>query len=248
MRRLPNPAQPSHLAALEFARLAEVPPDAVTLAAAIDQRCSDRRPYLPEPVPGAVLDALTAAADAEHASLTVADTVTARRELVVAMTTANAEQRDDPAYRTELATWAARGLGAVDGVPASSLRAPDPLARPLLARDFSPAGRGDLTTPPMDDGAVLAVLSTLGDDRRSWLVAGEALSAVLLTATATGLASCPLSQVAENDLARETVRTAVLGDSRQPQLLVRLGWPPNRTSPMPRSPRRPYSEVIAGTA
>jgi len=248
VHRLPNPAQPSHLAALEFVRFVDVPPYAVTQARAIEQRCTDRRPYLPEPVPTAVLDRLTAAANAEHATLTVADTLTARREVVVAMTTANAEQRNDPAYRTELATWAARGFGAVDGVPVSSLRAPDPLARPLLARDFSSAGPGELASAPMDDGALLAVLSTRGDDRRSWLTAGEALSAMVLTATAAGLASCPLSQVVESDLARETVQSAVLGGRGQPQLLVRLGWPPNRTSPMPRSPRRPCAEVIAETA
>jgi nitroreductase len=245
--RLPNPADPDHLASLEFERLGTVGPAAVALARAIARRRSDRRPFLPQtaspPLSRALLRRLAGVAWHEHGILTVADTDYARRELVVAMGMVNQLQRHDPAYGVELAAWAGRRLGAVEGVPASALRAQEPFGRPAVARDFTAAGRGELTAPPIDDGAVLAVLGTPDDDPRAWLQAGEALSAVLLTATARGLASCTLSQISEADEARDVVRSAVLGDG-EPQLLLRLGWPVTPTHPAPSSPRRPLAEVL----
>lgn len=244
VHRLPNPAQPEHLASLQFARLTSVPEPAVTLTTAITGRHSDRRPFLPAAVPDGVLRRLAMAARSEHATLTVAGTEAIRRELVVAMTAVNELQRDDPGYRGELAAWAGRRLGSVEGVPASALRSVDATSRPVLGRDFAPAGAGDLAAPPIDDGAVVAVLSTELDDRRGWLHAGEALSAVLLTATAAGLASCTLSQVAEDDIARDVVRSDVLDGNGEPQLLLRLGWPVTPSYPAPQSPRRPLADVV----
>lgn len=244
VHRLPNPVEHQHLAALEFAPYPEVPASAITLVRAMELRRTDRRPFLPEVVPDALLARLVSAAEAEEASLTVARSVPARRELVVAMAAVNEIQRDNASYRAELAAWAGRGVGAVDGVPASSLRVAAEPARPVLGRDFSAAGAGHLTVPPVDDGAMLAVLSTQLDDWRSWLRAGEALSAVLLTATAAGLASCTLSQIAEAGVPRDVVRSAVLGGVGEPQLLVRLGWPVTSEFPGPHSPRRPVSELL----
>jgi hypothetical protein len=242
VHRLPNPADGDHLAALEFVPHRQPPEPALAMAGAITARHTDRRPFLPDPVPPAVLRTLVSAAAAEHATLTVAGSDAARRELVLAMTMVDRAQRDDSAYRTELAVWAGRGPGAVDGVPAGSLRSGGPTGRPMLARDFSTAGDGRLTAPPMDDGAVLAVLSTGMDDHRRWLAAGEALSAVLLGATAAGLASCTLSQIAETRSARDAVRAA-LGRAGEPQLLVRLGWPVTERFPGNRTPRRPVTEA-----
>jgi len=243
VHRLPNPGQPDHLASLEFARLPGLPSSRLAQAAAISVRRSDRRPFLQRPVSRPLLRRLAAAAWDERGILTVADTQYARRELTVAMGLVNDLQRQDAGYRIELAAWAGRRLGAVDGVPASALRAGRAVGRSLLARDFSAAGTGDLTAPPIDDGAELAILGTERDDRLGWLHAGEALSAVLLMATAHGLASCTLSQVAEADEARDVVRAAALDDG-EPQLLVRLGWPVTATYPAAASPRRPLSEVL----
>jgi len=243
VRHLPNPAEPNHLASMEFARLKTVPDQVVHLARAITDRRTDRRPFLPAPVPDADLDRMEIAAELEHATLTVVDSAAARRELVVAMTAVNELQRDDADYRAELAVWAGRRLGAVDGAPASELLDAQQNGRPLLARDFAAAGGGDLRFPPIDDGAALAVLSTRRDDRPSWLCAGEALSAVLLAATRAGLASCTLSQIAEVQPVRDAVRAAVPG-AGQPQLLLRLGWAVTADYPAPRSPRRPLAEVV----
>lgn len=248
VHRLPNPAEPDHLAALEFSRMSALDERALRLANAASQRHSDRRPYLPDPVPAELLALLNETARAEHAQLTIAATQAQRRELMVALAQANTEQRCDPGYLAELANWAGRSHVASEGVPATNLRAPDPYGRAVIGRDFSSAGQGTLLGGPVDDGAVLAVLSTQLDDRRSWLQTGEALSAVLLEATAAGLATCTLSQVAESRAARDTVRFGVLGGNGEPQVAVRIGWPVTARFPAPLTGRRAIDEFVDALA
>src|SRR5215470_10492638 len=248
VHRLPNPAEPGHLAALEFSRPPEVDEQAVRLANAASTRHSDRRPYLLDRVPDELLGQLIAAAEAEHGSLTIVSSEAHRRDLILALAQVNAMQRTDPAYRAELAAWAGRSHVAKEGVPASNLRAPDPFGRSVLGRDFTPAGSGGLVSAPIDDGAVFAVLSTELDDRGSWLRAGEALSAVLLDATAAGLATCALSQVAESQLARNLVRSGVLTGMGEPQVALRIGWPITAEFPAPLTQRRSFEEVVDRTA
>src|SRR5205823_14103310 len=65
VHRLPNPALSDHLASIEFSRLSEVDPTAVTLAAVAADRRTDRRPFLPDPVPAEVLASLREASEAE---------------------------------------------------------------------------------------------------------------------------------------------------------------------------------------
>ena len=245
VHRLPNPAsEPDHLAALEFSRMTTVDETAVRLAKAAEVRCTDRRPFLPDPVPVALLDDLVAAAEPAGVSFSIARTQEHRRELTVAIAQVNAAQRCDPSYRLELAAWAGRSSVASDGVPSTSLRAPDRLGRSVLGRDFTIASTGYLLAPPLDDGAVLAVLGTAADDPRSWLATGEALSAVLLTATAAGLATCTLSQIAELRVARDVVRSALLAGAGEPQIAVRVGWPVTAVFPGHRTSRRAFDEVV----
>lgn len=244
VRRLPNPADPDHLASIEYTPLTAVPRRTLTLASAIPARHTDRRPYLAADLLESTLADLVAAAAGEHASLVLASSSAQRRELTVAMSLVNSVQRDDPEHRAELAAWAGRSRAAHEGVPAAQLRDVHDGGRAVLGRDFAAAGDGELTAPPIDDGATFAVLATDGDDVRSWLHAGEALSAVLLTATAAGLATCTLSQIGENPLARDVVRDATLDGGGQPQLLVRVGVaiaPAPPTSPVA---RRPVDDVL----
>ncbi|WP_210435298.1 nitroreductase family protein [Saccharopolyspora sp. ASAGF58] len=241
VHRLPNPAQPDHLASIEFTELTEVDPHVETLAAAAANRRTDRRPFLADPVAQEVLAPLREFARLEDCTLSFALEDRERREVELAIQHAGAEQRDRPEYRQELAAWAGRHASA-EGVPARSL--PAEHLRGMPERDFALVAEGELPVPILDDGAVLAVLATRGDSYESWLAAGEALSAVLLSATKQRLATCPLSQVGEVGTARNQVRDQVLGGSGFPQMVIRLGWPVTSEFPGPLTPRRPLSEVV----
>lgn len=244
VHRLPNPAEPQHLAAIDFDRVSSPPESVVTMAGAAARRHTDRRPFLPDRLPPRLLDDLVKAAADEHVTLTVVDSPHALRELVVAFSHVNAMQRDDFAYRTELMAWSGRSRGATEGVPANEIRDAGTYSRGMIGRDFGLIGGGELAAPPLDDGATLVILSTGDDKRTSWLRTGEALSAVLLTATAAGLASCTLSQVAELSTTRHLVRSAVLSGAGEPHLAVRIGWPVTSDFPAPLAPRRPLSEIV----
>ncbi|WP_211840730.1 Acg family FMN-binding oxidoreductase [Saccharopolyspora hirsuta] len=241
VHRLPNPAQPEHLASIEFSELAGVDPHVETLAAAASERRSDRRPFLTDPVPQEVLAPLREVARLESCTLTFAVGDRERRELELAIEHAGSVQRRQPEYQQELAAWAGRHASA-EGIPARSL--PAEHLRGMPERDFALVAEGELPVPVLDDGAVLAVLSTSGDTFDDWLTTGEALSAVLLSATEQRLATCTLSQVGEVAASRNEVREAILGGIGWPQLAVRIGWPVTYEFPGPLTPRRPLSEVV----
>ena len=162
-----------------------------------------------------------------------------RSALLEAIRDAAIQQRDVPGYETELATWSGHRAGS-DGVPAANLlrrkAAGVPVARTFAPGDIHPDG------PDREDGALFTVLGTASDDPLSRLRAGEALSAVLLTATTLGLATCPLSQPLEISSARLSLRDDVLGGSLSPQIVLRLGWAPAGPG-LPATPRRSFAHI-----
>ncbi|MDX3189679.1 hypothetical protein PV458_14850 [Streptomyces sp. MN03-5084-2B] len=96
-----------------------------------------------------------------------------------------------------------------------------------------------LTRPPaLGTGGEVLVLATASDDRMALLRAGEATSAVLLSATALGLVSCPIPP--PWDTQEEFTRTT----SAHPQVLLRVGWAPPGSEPLPPTPRRRLGHVL----
>lgn len=246
VHRVPNPADPTHLASIEPHRHAETDDD-ILLAGTILRRRSDRRPLSSWPVPSSHVDRMIAAAAKAGALLVpVADAPT-RAKLLAATAEAARQQEDDPDYAMEIAEWSGRGPFATDGVLAASSPAEGGSHSAITMRTF-PGGTmpsylgGDDTA---DEATVLLALATAGDDTVSRLRAGEAASAALLVATELGLATCPLSQVLEVADTRQAVATDVLEDSAMPQLLIRVGWAPTTAGRLPSSPRRPLTEVVA---
>jgi len=146
-------------------------------------------------------------------------------------------------YLAELATWSGR-YAAVAGVPARSTPVSDPTAT-IPGRFFAgPALPMAPESSSADDSAVVIALGTRTDDRLAQLRAGEATSAVLLSATSMGLASCPVTEPLEIAATRETVRSDVFGGGDYPQMLLRVGWAPINADPLPATPRRDLSDFV----
>lgn len=125
------------------------------------------------------------------------------------------------------------------------LRQVEPLLRlDLPAPTFaSPALPQPDTGPAAQDNGVLVALGTPNDDDLARLRAGEATSLVLLSATALGLATCPMTEPLEIPAARDAVRADVFGASAYPQMMMRFGWAPPDAEPLPATPRRPLLDV-----
>ncbi|WP_109522647.1 MULTISPECIES: Acg family FMN-binding oxidoreductase [Nocardia] len=238
VHRLPDPEDPNHLAAIELVRNHPTPID-VALSEAITRRQTDRRRYGSWPIPPGHRGLLVERAGALGAILRpVADR--ARDRLIETTRAAAAQHAQDPEYLFELTIWSGRHSTS-DGVPTRNTPSPRPKDE-LPARKF--AGGELVDTAEQPDAAQLLVLGTSADDRVSRLRAGEALSAVLLTATNIGLATCALTEALEIPELRRQVRVGVLDDSAYPQVIVRFGWAPTSAPPLPETPRRTVDEVL----
>jgi nitroreductase len=239
VHRFPNPADPGHLAAIELHRYPASESD-VTLAAAIPRRRTDRRHFSSWPVPQGDIALMGARAARAGVMLRRVDALTNLKHLI---SEAAWRHRTDYDYLSELATWSGR-YASTAGVPARSTPEPDPAAA-VPARSF--AGAVLTQTPganPVDDNAAVVALGTAEDDKMAQLRAGEATSLVLLTATALGLASCPITEPLEIPETRASVRAEVFGDDGYPQMLLRIGWAPVNADPLPATPRRNLAEVV----
>ena len=236
VRLLPDPGAPLLLATVRFRghyRAGDVERD---LHAAIEERRTNRQPFGDQPVPAGVLARMTEAASAEGAILHILDRGETARVLQLAADAERA-QLADPAYHAELARWVG-GQRDRDGIPDTALgpRSPD---FPTPVRDFTPRSRpGPAGYARFEDAPQLAVLSVRCGGAADWLRAGQALQRVLLTATAAGIATCPLTQPLE------TSDAWLVRDSRsgieQPQMIVRIGYAP----PVPPAPRRPVGDIL----
>ncbi len=240
VHRFPNPAEPNYLAALELHPYPAGDLD-VALAAAIPRRRTDRRYYSSWPVPHGDIALMGARAARAGVIMRRVDDIAGLKRLVIE---AGRRHATDVGYLAELTRWTGR-YGSTAGVPARNVPSSDG-AGPIPSRTF--AG-GNLSQPsntdPADDHAVVVALGTVEDDRLSRLRAGESTSTVLLTATALGLASCPITEPLEVAETRAALYSDVFGEEGYPQMLLRIGWAPVNSDPLPPTPRRDLSEVVA---
>jgi nitroreductase len=238
--RLPNAADTSHLAAIELEPYPATEVD-IALAAAILRRRTDRRRYSARPVSAGDISLMGARAARAGVMLRNVESLTRLSELVSEAAYRHAASFE---YLSELSTWSGR-YASQAGVPARSAPRLDP-ATAIPRRAFAgPVLTEPPGTSPADDDAVVLALGTRDDDDVSRLRAGEATSTVLLTATALGLASCPITEPLEIREIRDEVAADVFGTSGYPQMLLRIGWAPVNAEPLPATPRRPLSDVVA---
>lgn len=248
VERLPDPENRHHLATVT---LCSGPADhaAASMSPFIERRQTDRRRMGHTALTAAQTRALADAAARAGAALVPVATPAARQRLAAVLAEASHRQPFVPGYAAELRMWTGRYGGSRDGVPRENV-APSPvgLEEPSPLRAFP---HGLLAQPrephgprPPDDAASLFVVTTPGDDVVDRLRAGEATSAVLLTATGMGLATTPLSQAVEVRATRDLIRRTVLRVPEYPQILLRVGHRAELADDLPETPRRGLSAVL----
>jgi nitroreductase len=214
-------------------------PDEHRLHQAIPKRRSNRRPFLPTPVPEGDRQALARAVHEEGCRLHVVERerLSALEELVHR---AHRAQMDDPKFRSELARWTGRAEAEAEGVPVSAAGPEREPHDQWVLRDFS-AGQARPRVPGKDfeNDPLVVVVCSYHAGRLSDLQAGQAMQRMLLTATSLGLAASLISQVIEVDQTREELRR-LLGGRLQPQALLRLGY----GSPTPATPRLDPADLL----
>jgi nitroreductase len=237
VRLLPDPRDPDLVATVAVGPAGPVPDDFRALADAIPRRQTNRRPFGSTRIPDAVLNTVAAAARAEGGSLVVVDDAATRSAVLSLARSAQQRQRSDPRYRRELAAWTRPGRGHVDGIPGETF-GPRPELAALPLRDFDLDHTTDRRVARFEREPTIALLYTFGDTTQDWLRAGQALERVLLTATAHGLATTPLTQAVEVRQLRQ-----LLSAPEEPQAvqsIIRLGY----ARRVRQAPRRPLADVI----
>lgn len=236
VERLPEPADSTRLAHVRLHR--EPCPDAVSILDAMRTRCTDRRRFTSWPVPDAHLEALSEEARVWEATAVPVLDLATRFRLELSVRRALDLRASDPLAAAEQRRWT--GRAGDDGVPLQAV----PEAPPGDDR-LSRFGDGLLsdTRAEVESSDGLIVLGGAADDPLSWLRTGEALSALWIRATRTGLSVLPLSQPVEVPATRAELQTLLRG-AVVPHLLVRIGWQAIGRSELPRTPRRPLDEVL----
>jgi hypothetical protein len=240
VQHFPDPANPNVVARLSVGDAWPTGRNAA-LDRAIDQRRTNRRAFMADPVPGSLVTKLAAVVAAEGAVL-VPVTSPAHRAAVAELTTLAAHlENEDPQYLAEMLAWTTDDPRRPDGVQAASMPyAGTGTDRPSPIRSFDVRGMGWL--PPAgrfgpDD--CLLVLCSEQDEPAGWLHAGEALERLWLELTDYGYWASPMTQIVEVRITHDRLREE-LGLSTHPQLLLRVGRAP---AAMP-TPRRSEHDVI----
>jgi nitroreductase len=233
---LPSPAEPDWLARVMLDRSSGKPAAESELMPFIEGRRTWRKRFTDRPVGKDEMARLAEAAGIEGAWLRPLLEAGSRHELVALIIEGDAMQWANPSWRRELALWMhPRRQG--DGLTVPELAAP--LAQ-FVVRSFDMGGGVAAKDLQLAEASpLLAVLGTQGDQPHDWLLAGQALQRVLLTACRLGLQASYLNQPVEIAALRSKLRD-ITGEGF-PQIVLRLGYPGDE---LPATPRRPLGEII----
>jgi nitroreductase len=234
---LPDSAQPDLLATVWIGGARVPSPEVRVLAAAIDRRSSNRRPFTDRVVPPHHRWNLVRATDQEGAHLVLLERPSDLSAFAGLLRRADHLQEQDPAFQAELKRWTATHPDRDDGVPRSA-GGPRPAEGSILKlRDFHES----TTERRFEQDPLVAVLATPGDTPLDQLRGGQALQRLLLGATVEGLSASFLSQPTEIPAIRGALRE-LIGARAHPQTVLRIGY----GYPAPQTPRRP-AHTVTGT-
>ncbi|TAM91101.1 MAG: hypothetical protein EPN43_04780 [Jatrophihabitans sp.] len=240
VHRFPNPQDPELVARVEVGPVGTFPGSG-SLDHAIDQRRTNRRQFIGDPLPQQLILHLQWIAHTEGAVLVPA--VSPEAVAAVADTSAFADDIEmaDAGYLAEIAAWTTDDPRRCDGVQMASVpRNGGGSSEGPMVREFDLDGLGWLPTPARETNRqTLLLLCARGDDERTWLRTGEALERIWLTLTDAGFSASPLTQAVEVRSAHRMLQER-LGLSAIPQILLRAGQAPQAAA----SRRRPAREVI----
>ena len=240
--RMPNPADPDHLAQLRIDGRAPTPAEPLTAhrMQTIRLRHTDRRPASGTPVAADDLAAITTAVEAELTWLHILrpDQVL---DLAAAIDRARGTEAAESAWQAELAYWTGGTRPTRSGIADTAIpdRAPQTT---VPSRNFGHHGDQPVSAEH-DQVAIFAILYGRNDEPLDWLRAGEALSAGWLTATELGVSVLPLSATVEVTATRQAMRV-LLASTGHPYLVLRLGTVNSDGPGPPHATRLPAHQII----
>lgn len=254
---LPDPNDADHLARVVAGPAADHAPTSEewALAQAVWERRSYRDTFQPRRLTRGLVVDLEQAVAAEGCSLRAVERPGEREGIAALVAEADRHFAADERAQEELAGWSrweqtlAPGERLQDGIPRSAVARGTMAAGGVFRqRDFDVDGSVTAESMPAESKAGgpedpdVAALFTPGDEMADWLMAGGALSALLLTAACGGAAASLLNQPLDHLVPRVRVNE-VLHVPGVVQVLLRLGYPgPDARHFL--TPRRPVDDVL----
>ncbi|OZD80057.1 hypothetical protein CH273_17480 [Rhodococcus sp. 05-339-2] len=239
---LPSAGRSDHLAHVHFVHDAHPRSHEFDLLTAINRRHSDRRTFGPVGDDRILTRYVLQACARYDTAITVLSSQ-ARTTLAKASELSAAVRKYDATYQAEIRWWAGHSMKS-GGIPPEALISRAQASRVPINRRFPEPREADRTVERehVTDESTVVLLSTASDGRIDWLQCGQALSSILLAATADGLATCPLTHMTEQSGSRRVVES-LAPRGGVPQVLIRIGVP--MTGSPRRTPRRAVTSVLS---
>ena len=220
----------------------------VGLFEAIRTRQCTRREFDGQPVSTQNLGLLTAAATGAGVA-PLLFTGPAMEPLLEYVTAGNAQQMGDDRFKTEMVHWVRfndrEALASRDGLlgrGSGNPSLPRWVAQLFIGSALNAKTQDKKDAANIRSSAGLLLFTSAGNDPAAWLDTGRAYERFALRATALGLKNSFINQPCEVPALRAQVQAHLSLNGAFPQLLARFGYGPA----MPRSLRRPVSEVLLG--
>ncbi|MDZ4801317.1 MAG: hypothetical protein SGI92_24435 [Bryobacteraceae bacterium] len=239
----PEPDEPELLARLCLTGVAPSGRTDFRLFKAIRERRTTRLPFEPRQIPRALLFRWQKAAMYEEAWMAIVDVPDTRRAIARMIAEGDGILASRAGYRSEIAGWMrSNDTACRDGLPGYSVgfgSLSSRLSPPTMNSFGSAQGRRDEELVLRAPG--FCVLGTETDTARDWMLAGQALGRVLLSAQSEGVTASFFLQPVEVPELRNKLMELLPEERGYPQIAFRLGYAP-RVAP---TPRRPLGEVVS---
>jgi nitroreductase len=239
----PNPDNKHLLARVTLTGIGHPNKEDKRLFEAVPDRHTNRKPFEVKAINAALVNELELAAGLEGARLYLTQDETIRQNIAEMVADGDIKQWVNPGFRHELAAWThSNHSKKADGIPGYALNIGDIPSQltPVIIRHFDRGQPQATKDHKLIEGApAIAVLYTTTDTARDWLLAGQALSHVLLKARVHNVHASFFNQPIEIEDLREGLkeRLELLG---YPQLMFRLGY----ADEVKATPRREIDDVM----
>ena len=220
------------------------------LFAAIPHRQNVRSLYDGQPLQSAVIRQFQAVKLEPGVSLNFILEPSGLKTVLEYINQGNLKQYADPAFVHELIHWLRftkkDALATLDGLYTRSSGNPE-VPRwlgQMFVGSTNPQGQADADAAKFRSSSGAVVIASAPDDRSAWVRSGQVYERLALQMTALGVQSAFLNQPIEVAAVREPLQRALNLGASMPQLLMRFGHAPAGAPALPRSLRRPVTQVL----
>ena len=214
---------------------------------AIPKRHTNRREYNKQQIPAADLKKIESVLIEEGVTSLVLTEPGAIKEIIELVREGNMIQMNDDAFMDEITSWIrfsdSEAELHLDGLTSRAMgKSPAPgwLGRMFMRIFVGAKSQSKTDEKNIRSSPALMVVISEKNDKKSWIGVGRSFERIALTLTTLNIENAHLNQPCEVSQLKNQLQQHLALGSAHPQLLLRIGY----AEPLPRSPRRPYQQVL----